>query len=146
MDIFSEKGRNHGFCYHNKSWPVSFVVKEWPASQMMRRKECTRWRIFIFFKTSVKGSSMKVWTIENIKKSMLVLSVRRKMILSWILFMCSILSSRRNRSQCHIACEELTCDLNVSSCLVPRNSCSHHAVFLSGKTLDKVVKQIIVFL
>lgn len=38
----------------------------------------------LFFKTSVKGSSMKVWTIEKIK-SMLVLSVRRKMILSWIL-------------------------------------------------------------
>ena len=59
--------------------------------------------------------------------------------------MCSILSSRRNRSQCHIACEELTCDLNVALSGA-RNSCySHHAVFLSGKTLGKVVKQIIIF-
>lgn len=79
----------------------------------------------LFVKTSVKGGSVKIWVIEKIN-SMLVLSVRRKQILSWILFMCSILSSRRNGSQGRMACEELTSDLNVALS-GSRNSCySHH--------------------
>lgn len=59
--------------------------------------------------------------------------------------MCCILSGRRNRSHCHAAHEELTCNLNRALSRAKKSYCSHHDVFLSEKMLDKMLHQVIFF-